>query len=131
MQVLVEPAVGIARHGAPFAKRSKTFSVALLTADEVLIGRKTDADIILSNPYISRHHAKLVKSQQGYKIIDLNSNHGTYLNGLRITQQELQSGDRISLGRDRVELVYSTGEGDTTTMAAVPTDDNVTQEPKG
>jgi pSer/pThr/pTyr-binding forkhead associated (FHA) protein len=66
----------------------------------------------------SRHHA-------------LDSNHGTYLNGLPIKQQELQSGDRISLGRDRVELVYGTGEGDTTTMAAIPAADHVIEEPKG
>ena len=53
----------------------------VLTADEVLIGRKSDANIVLSNPYVSRHHAKLIKREQGYSISDLNSTHGTYVNG--------------------------------------------------
>jgi DNA-binding winged helix-turn-helix (wHTH) protein len=88
----------------------ETFS---LTVDEVFIGRKSDADVVLANPYVSRHHARLVKSDQGYKIVDLESSHGTFLNGTRIAEQELQSGDRISLGQDRVELVYFSEEGET------------------
>lgn len=84
-----------------------------LTVDELVIGRKSDADIVLVNPYVSRHHAKFVKSDSGYRIIDLESSHGTYLNGIRIAEHELQSGDRIALGRDRVELVYYSEEGET------------------
>jgi DNA-binding winged helix-turn-helix (wHTH) protein len=87
----------------------ETFS---LTADEVLIGRKADADVVLADPYVSRRHARIVKSDQGHKIIDLESSHGTFLNGTRIDEQELQSGDRISLGKDRVELVYFSEEGE-------------------
>lgn len=88
----------------------ETFS---LTANEVLIGRRSDADIVVPNPYVSRHHAKLVKSDEVYKIQDLGSSHGTFLNGTRITEHVLQSGDRIALGRDRVELVYYAEEEET------------------
>ena len=33
-----------------------------LVAAEVLIGRKGDADIVLNNQHVSRHHAKLIKT---------------------------------------------------------------------
>jgi serine phosphatase RsbU (regulator of sigma subunit)/pSer/pThr/pTyr-binding forkhead associated (FHA) protein len=90
--------------------------VCPLTAEEVLIGRKSDADIVLANPYVSRHHAKLVKQQAGYCLIDLKSTHGTYVNGQRIEEHHLQPGDRIYLGQDRMELLYFTEDLETSRM---------------
>jgi sigma-B regulation protein RsbU (phosphoserine phosphatase) len=87
-----------------------------LTADEILIGRKSDADIVLTNPYVSRQHAKLIKGQHGYSLLDLKSTHGTYINGSRIEKHELRGGDRICLGQDQVELLYFAGEAGTTTI---------------
>src|SRR5437867_4312653 len=88
----------------------------LLGADEILIGRKSDADIVLTNPYVSRQHAKLIKSQDGYSLLDLKSTHGTYINGERIEKHELRGGDRICLGQDQVELLYFAGEAGATTI---------------
>ena len=87
--------------------------VLLLREDEIVIGRKSDADLVLAEPYVSRHHAKLVKGPQGYALVDLDSTHGTFVNGQRIARHELESGDRIALGRERIELVYYTDEGET------------------
>jgi DNA-binding winged helix-turn-helix (wHTH) protein len=88
----------------------ETFS---LTTDDVLIGRKADADVVLADRYVSRHHARIVKNDGGHTIIDLESSHGTFLNGTRIIQHELQSGDRIALGKDQVELGYYSEEEET------------------
>jgi DNA-binding winged helix-turn-helix (wHTH) protein len=85
----------------------------LLKAEEILIGRKSDADLVLNNPYVSRHHAKLLRGALGYVIVDLGSTHGTFVNSHQVTQHELQSGDRVALGKDRVEMVYYTDEGET------------------
>jgi signal transduction histidine kinase len=84
--------------------------VYVLKADEVLVGRRSDADIVLTSRSVSRHHAKLVKTQEGYSIIDLSNINGTYVNGRRIKEQLLRHGDRICLGQVRVELCYLTGE---------------------
>ena len=89
----------------------------VLSADEVLIGRRSDADIIFSSPYVSRHHAKFLKGKRGYSIVDLPNTPGTYVNGNRVQQQELNHGDRICLGRDRVELCYLTREEDSAVAA--------------
>src|SRR4030095_6729616 len=77
-----------------------------LEQDEVLIGRRTDSDIVLAYPFISRQHAKLIKSEAGYSILNLSEALGTYVNRSRIERQQLQSGDRINLGQGRVELFY-------------------------
>src|SRR2546426_10688170 len=81
-----------------------------LVACEILIGRKGDADVVLNNQHVSRHHAKLVKTPEGYFLQDLGSTHGTFVNETRIEQQVLKHGDKISLGKDRIELHYWVGD---------------------
>src|SRR5215831_19081679 len=81
-----------------------------LVAGEVLIGRRSDADIVLNNQHVSRHHAKLVKVDEGYFLQDLGSTHGTFVNEIRVEQHVLKHGDRISLGKDRIDLEYIVGE---------------------
>src|SRR5262249_248832 len=81
-----------------------------LVASEVLIGRKGDADVVLNNQHVSRHHPKLVKTSDGYMLQDLASTHGTFINESRIESQVLRHGDKISLGKDRIDLHYLVGE---------------------
>src|SRR6185295_6073366 len=81
-----------------------------LVASEVLIGRKGDADVVLNNQHVSRHHAKLVKTSDGYTLQDLGSTHGTFINESRVEAQVLKHGDKISLGKDRIDLHYFIGE---------------------
>ena len=93
-------------------------NVLSLGADEVLIGRKGDADIVLSNQHVSRHHAKLVKMADGYFLQDLGSTHGTFINEMRVERQQLRHGDRISLGKDRIDLHYIVGDRKPAALAA-------------
>ena len=81
-----------------------------LVAPEILIGRKSDADVVLNNQHVSRHHAKLVKTADGYALQDLGSTHGTFVNESRVENKVLKHGDKISLGKDRIDLHYFTSE---------------------
>jgi len=85
-------------------------NVLPLVASEILIGRKGDADVVLNNQHVSRHHAKLVKTSDGYSLQDLGSTHGTFINESRVEAQVLKHGDKISLGKDRIDLHYFIGE---------------------
>ncbi len=82
-----------------------------ITANETLIGRKSDADIVLSNPNVSRHHAKIMMSGDGVLIVDLGSTHGTFVNGKKVEQCPLHHGDQLELGKDRVPITFFMGEG--------------------
>jgi serine phosphatase RsbU (regulator of sigma subunit) len=55
-----------------------------LTSDEMVVGRDQFCDIVLRNHTVSRRHARIVRSADGYFIEDLSSLNGTYLNGRRL-----------------------------------------------
>jgi pSer/pThr/pTyr-binding forkhead associated (FHA) protein len=66
-----------------------------------IIGRDRAANIALSEPFLSRHHAAIqyVKNE-GYYLVDLGSTNGSYVNGEAIWQRTLlKDGDQIRLGR--------------------------------
>jgi sigma-B regulation protein RsbU (phosphoserine phosphatase) len=85
-------------------------SVHLLVAAQTLIGRTSDADVLLIHPFVSRQHARILREKDGYYLVDLKSSHGTYVNGEKATRRLLQSGDRIRFGEDGVELVFLDNE---------------------
>ncbi len=68
------------------------------------IGRREENQIVIHDPRVSRSHAQIRASHGVYVIFDLNSTGGTFVNGVRITQQRLKAGDVISLSG--VPLVY-------------------------
>ncbi|MCA1901062.1 MAG: FHA domain-containing protein [Candidatus Hydrogenedens sp.] len=65
---------------------------------DIVLGRSSDCDIVLSAGEISRHHAKIVVRDANYVLVDLKSLNGTYLNGQRITEHILKHMDEIWLG---------------------------------
>jgi ABC transport system ATP-binding/permease protein len=71
----------------------------------IRIGRRPDNDIIVSDLGVSKQHAELRRSPAGrYSIIDVGSHNGTYVNGTRVNQQELNEGDIIAIGHATFRL---------------------------
>ena len=70
----------------------------VLDSRMTIIGR-TEGDIIVDDPLISRKHASIeIKSQSMIELKDLASTNGTFHNGMKITSVLLQSGDDIKIG---------------------------------
>jgi pSer/pThr/pTyr-binding forkhead associated (FHA) protein len=65
----------------------------------VTIGRAPDNDIQIDNLVVSDHHARIVADRGWLKLEDLQSLNGTSINGNRITQELLRSGDEITIGK--------------------------------
>lgn len=69
-----------------------------ITRPEFTLGRQSDSDLVLFESRISRRHARIVKTPQGYLLEDAGSRHGTYVNGAQVASCLLKSGDQINLG---------------------------------
>jgi pSer/pThr/pTyr-binding forkhead associated (FHA) protein len=69
-----------------------------------LIGRSEHNDVCLSSPYLSRHHAVIVGTPEGYYLIDLNSVNGVALNGKRIERTVLCDQDVLAIGPFRLKV---------------------------
>jgi hypothetical protein len=63
------------------------------------IGRSKDADCVLRDPNVSRHHAELRRSPEGgWSIADLGSTNGVKVNGRRVATAPLSAGDEVTVG---------------------------------
>jgi pSer/pThr/pTyr-binding forkhead associated (FHA) protein len=76
-----------------------------LVGDEIRIGSATDNHRVISGDTVSRHHAVLVRTGDEYRVTDLGSTNGTYVNGRKVTDTaELRRGDEIRFGSARFVL---------------------------
>ena len=69
-----------------------------LVSSEVRVGRADDNDLVLADPEVSRHHARLELDDQGWHAIDLGSTNGTWVNGVRLTATTIGAGDEVAFG---------------------------------
>jgi Protein of unknown function (DUF3662)/FHA domain len=71
----------------------------VLDAARSTIGRSRDADCVLRDPNVSRHHAELRRSPAGeWTIADLGSTNGIKVNGRRVGSTRLSAGDQVTVG---------------------------------
>jgi hypothetical protein len=71
----------------------------VLDSARATIGRSRDADCVLRDPNVSRHHAELRRSASGeWTIADLGSTNGVKVNGRRVGSTRLNAGDQVTLG---------------------------------
>ena len=69
-----------------------------LDAEVIGVGRDASNSIQLHDQEVSRHHAELHRADKGYRLIDLKSSNGSYVNGRPVAEHELASGDHVQLG---------------------------------
>jgi ABC transport system ATP-binding/permease protein len=70
-----------------------------LNVPVVTIGRYPDNTIILNHPLVSGHHARVEQTRRGeHRLVDLGSTNRVYVNGQRVSDRVLKSGDVIRIG---------------------------------
>jgi phosphoserine phosphatase RsbU/P len=85
----------------------------ILDASPYLVGRQTDSHLVLRDNRVSRQQAQFVSENGHWVLEDLNSRHGTWVNGQRIARHVLRNSDRIDFGvSDCYQLTYVAEKGD-------------------
>ena len=73
----------------------------LLAGDIVTAGREPESDLFLDDVTVSRRHAELRRTPEGWRIRDTESLNGTYVNRRRVEDQLLAPGDEVQIGKYR------------------------------
>ncbi|KGM13751.1 FhaA domain-containing protein [Cellulomonas bogoriensis] len=84
----------------------------LLTGPVTVIGRGSEADIIVDDPGISRRHLEIRVMADGVVATDLGSTNGTFVEGHQVPAATLVDGNTITIGRTRIHFWTGTGEED-------------------
>ena len=100
-------------------------STYFLTEAEVRIGRDPSNSLAISDLSLSRRHCLLGPAKDGYRIRDLDSRNGTFVNGEAVSERSLNHGDQISVG-DSIFLFLVKEDADEGIVRAVEFDDHIT-----
>jgi hypothetical protein len=79
---------------------------------KAIVGRAADCDVVLDDDSVSRRHALLARDERGfYRVCDLDSGNGTFLDGKEIGKEPVlvPAGARLRFGE--VELVFCRPQG--------------------
>jgi len=72
--------------------------------DKLRAGRHENNDLVLEDARVSREHAVFENIGEQVEVRDLDSRHGTFVNGQRIKSQKLADGDQVQLGNVLVDV---------------------------
>lgn len=73
----------------------------LKSAGVQTVGRAPEAAIFLDDVTVSRHHAEFRHGAEGWSVRDIGSLNGTYVNRVRVEDQQLSGGDEVQIGKFR------------------------------
>jgi len=80
-------------------------AISRVDGDMLLIGRGTNAGLRLDDPTVALEHAQIEHDPAGYKLTDLGSETGTYLNGKKVESATyLKEGDTVGVGGSQIKV---------------------------
>jgi general secretion pathway protein A len=99
-----EQRLDVPPQGYLLISRSGKVLTRVTLGQRTLIGRSEHNDVCLPSPYLSRHHAVIVGTPEGYYVVDLSSVNGLSLNGRTIERAVLCDQDLLVVGPFRLKV---------------------------
>ncbi|CAM3306764.1 DUF3662 domain-containing protein [Occultella aeris] len=84
----------------------------LLTGPVTVIGRGSEADIIVDDSGVSRRHLEIRITSDGVIATDLGSTNGTFVEGHQVAAATLVDGNTLTIGRTRILFWTGADDGD-------------------
>jgi serine phosphatase RsbU (regulator of sigma subunit) len=77
--------------------------------DSITIGRHRECDLVLPMGFVSMHHARITRREDGWFVDDLNSTNGSFVNGQLAQHARIREGDCLRLGSLEIRFTESAG----------------------
>ena len=71
-----------------------------------LVGRNREADLCVDECHVSRQHCELETVEDAVIVRDTDSKNGTYVNGRKVSEAVLKSGDKLTVGESTFLVEY-------------------------
>jgi len=78
--------------------------------DKIEIGRRPTSDIVLDEASVSSMHAQIIGDEGAWRVLNLLSSNGTFVNGEKVVDQQIVPGDMVAFAGS--EFVFSLVEDD-------------------
>ncbi len=79
--------------------------------DSIVIGRSTRCDLTLADRFLSRQHARLFRVGEEWRVEDLGSRNGTFVNGTRVSEPTpVAPGDVVNMSASLVRVARGPSE---------------------
>lgn len=76
-----------------------------VVGDDVVIGRSMKSDLSVADRFLSRQHARVYRTEEGWMIEDLGSRNGTFVNGVRVeSPTKIAAGDVIAMSASIIKV---------------------------
>src|SRR5262249_386418 len=102
--------------------------VVQIESPRFIIGRGAENSLCIPATVVSRSHAELIRVGTDYLLRDLGSTNGSFVNGVRITEQMLNDGDTLRFGSNGPEMAFRLIETDSGAVPAHPRHEQSTAE---
>jgi serine phosphatase RsbU (regulator of sigma subunit)/pSer/pThr/pTyr-binding forkhead associated (FHA) protein len=90
-------------------------SAGVIDHSPFTVGRLSDRDLILEDVHVSRKHAEISFEDGAFHVTDMESRHGTFVNGIRVQRQRLSAHDLVHFGSvDGPKLRFGTEQATST-----------------
>lgn len=88
-------------------RKTLTFDAAF--DRRVIIGRSAECDLVVFDSGVSRKNTMLLATYAGWRVQDLGSTNGTFLNGSKVTVAAFERGDVVTVGATQIRLLDAEG----------------------
>lgn len=92
-----------------------------LRKSATVIGRATESDFQIPLPQVSRAHCQISIREDHVSVRDMGSSNGTFVNGQRVQESDLEAGDKLVIGPITFTIVI---DGQPATIDVVPSSGN-------
>lgn len=107
--------------------RAGTTAVTRLPGDRLRIGRGTNSDLAFDDAAVDLEHAVLARDGETWRLTDLDSVTGTWVDGRRIDTARLEVGHQIEIGAHRIRVI---GLGEEPVLEVRVSEDTAAREPQ-